>query len=274
MLNDPVNTFNGSYWNIHNLSSSTGRNSITLAIEVITNQIGTVSNYAKTVNQSANPYKGYSSYNATITVGQTKTTVSPVSGYATQNISLKATVTGSTVNEGKVQFKVGNVTAGTANVKNGVATLNWKVPSSWKPNTYTITAKYLGTGNYLASSGTGKFTLKPFPNITCWQSISKGTHYYGDTIHYYITVENQGPETLGFSVYDKLPSGLKYVSSTANRGSYKSNTWNIGTLKPGQTAKLDIKALIEKVGMFTVTSKITISTWKEASAIDQQLRST
>lgn len=197
-----------------------------------------------------------------VMIGSTKTIVDKVTGYAGQNVTLKATVTGSTVNEGQVKFLVNNITTGTANVKNGVATLNWEAPITWKPNTYTITANYLGTSKYMASNGTGTFTLKPFPNIAYWQSISSGTHYYGDTIHYYINVENHGPETVGVSVYSKLPSGLRYVSSSANRGSYKSNTWNIGTLKKGQTAKLDIKAVVNKVGWITVKSTVTISTWK------------
>lgn len=242
-------TINPSSSTLHNLSATSTFTASTSGVATVT---------AKVDNQTV-PIQ--------ITIGSTKTTVTPVSGYATQTITLKATVTGSTVNEGQVQFKVGNITAGTAKIKNGVATLNWKVPTNWKPGQYTITTNYLGTSKYMASNGTSTFTLKPYPNLAYWQSINKGTHYYGDTIHYYLTIENHGPETISFSIYSKLPSGLKYVSAKTNRGSYKSNTWNTGTLKAGQTAKLDITAIVNKVGTITVKSTMTMSTWKGPCAI-------
>lgn len=61
MLNDAVNTFNGTHWNIPLLSAYIGGNVKWLAIEGIINRVGTVSNYAETESQSSYPYQGYDS---------------------------------------------------------------------------------------------------------------------------------------------------------------------------------------------------------------------
>ena len=135
----------------------------------------------------------------------------------------------------------------------------------------TFTAKNLGTATIKATVDyqTVSTTIPIYPNLSFALSTSKGTHYYGDTIHYYITVKNSGTISANVSVYDKLPSGLKYLSSTATKGSYKlsTSTWNIGTLKPGQTAKLDIKALVNKVGDVTNKATLKDSIWKTYAII-------
>lgn len=198
-----------------------------------------------------------------ITIGITNTTVNHVSGYAGQNIALEATVTGSAVNEGQVKYTVNNLVIGTANVVNGVASLNWKIPANWKAGTYKIVAKYLGTAKYQATNGTSTLTIKPTANMVFVKAVSKGTHYYGDTIHYYLTMKNNGPDSAtGIYVFDKLPTGLKYLSSSATKGSYKlsTNKWTIGTLKAGQTAKLNLKVLIKKAGTIKNTVKLTYTT--------------
>ncbi len=136
--------------------------------------------------------------------------------------------------------------------------------------TSTFTAKNLGNATVKATvdNQTVSTNISVYPNLAFIASANGGTHYYGDTIHYYITVKNNGPTSVaGISVYDKLPSGLKFVSATATRGSYKSNTWTIGTLKPGQTAKLDIKATVNQIGTVTNKATLTESTWKTPMGI-------
>jgi len=63
------------------------------------------------------------------------------------------------INQGQVQFKIGTTLIGTANVINGIATLNWIIPTNWKSGMYTITATYLENIQYLSSTGTATLTM-------------------------------------------------------------------------------------------------------------------
>ena len=68
VFNDVVNTFDGTQWNIPTFSSLIGGNVKWLAIECIINKVGTVSNFAQVVGQSAYPYQGFDNYTASIYV--------------------------------------------------------------------------------------------------------------------------------------------------------------------------------------------------------------
>nr|WP_245315994.1 isopeptide-forming domain-containing fimbrial protein [Methanobacterium aggregans] len=72
-----------------------------------------------------------------------------------------------------------------------------------------------------------------------------------ETVIFTLIVQNHGPDTaVKVYVEDKLPKGLKYLSSTANYGSYDPNTgiWTIGDLPNGTTAVLTIKCGVEVLG--------------------------
>ena len=205
----------------------------------------------------------------TIIKKSTSTTAENTHNYAGKKVKLTAHVhdtKGNPINEGTVRFTIGKATPVTANVHNGLATCNWTIPTNWKSGTYTITAHYLGTANYNPSTGTATLTVNPSANLNFTKTVSSGTHYYGDTIHYYLTVKNNGPDSAtGVSVFDQLPTGLSYKSSSANIGSYKLNTsiWTIGILKAGQTAKLDITAIINKIGTIKNTATLTQNTYPQ-----------
>ena len=68
VFNDAANPFDGTQWNILTLSSLIGGNVKWLAIEGIINQVGTVSNFAQAVGQSAYPYQGFDSYTSELYV--------------------------------------------------------------------------------------------------------------------------------------------------------------------------------------------------------------
>ena len=62
-----------------------------------------------------------------------------------------------------------------------------------------------------------------------------------------IAVTNRGPSTgTGVTVLDALPAEFKYVSSSSANGSYDptTNTWTVGALANGQTATLNIVAIL------------------------------
>ena len=70
----------------------------------------------------------------------------------------------------------------------------------------------------------------------------------GDEITYTITVWNDGPSTAeNVVVYDVLPSGVIFGSSTASQGSYDENTgvWTVGTINSGSSATLGITVTVD-----------------------------
>ncbi len=69
----------------------------------------------------------------------------------------------------------------------------------------------------------------------------------GETVTFTITLANRGPDpATGTTVRDSLPAGLVFSGATASTGSYDPlwGTWDIGTLDPGETATLDLEALV------------------------------
>ncbi|MEA4924277.1 MAG: S-layer homology domain-containing protein [Syntrophomonadaceae bacterium] len=124
---------------------------------------------------------GGNSYTATVETAHTNVftlakiftsaTVGNVSGSASQAVTLTANVTdyfSSPLNEGQVRFTINGTIAGTADVASGTAAPNWTIPSDWSAGNYTITAEYLGTDNFLDSSGTGLLmvTVNEAPAVT------------------------------------------------------------------------------------------------------------
>lgn len=91
----------------------------------------------------------------------TTITVNDVLGNHGESSTFTATVkydTTSNVNEGQVRFTLGSTVIGTANVSNGVATLDYTIPDEVADGT-AITANYLGTSTYGASATSTSGTL-------------------------------------------------------------------------------------------------------------------
>ena len=83
---------------------------------------------------------------------------------------------------------------------------------------------------------------------------------YTDEIEYVITVTNNGPDdATGVVVSDKLPNGLIFTDSVADRGSYDPETgiWTIGDLANGETLTLTIIAKINITGNITNNVSVT-----------------
>ena len=75
--------------------------------------------------------------------------------------------------------------------------------------------------------------------------------YIHEKVKFTLIVQNHGPDTaLDVYVADKLPLGLKYLSSSANYGQYNPITgiWTIGILPRGTIAVLNIIVGVEIVG--------------------------
>lgn len=79
----------------------------------------------------------------------------------------------------------------------------------------------------------------------------------GGTVTYQINVTNEGGAAgVDVTVGDQLPTGLSYVSSVADRGSYDpgTSTWTIGRVEIGETLKLTIVARISAGATGTITN--------------------
>ncbi|MBP1945818.1 putative repeat protein (TIGR01451 family)/fimbrial isopeptide formation D2 family protein [Methanobacterium petrolearium] len=88
-------------------------------------------------------------------------------------------------------------------------------------------------------------------HVTIEKTVSNPQPYIHETIYFTLIVQNWGPDTaINVYVVDKLPDGVKYVSSAANYGSYNPTTgiWTIGNLPYGSIAQLVITVVVEKLG--------------------------
>ena len=74
----------------------------------------------------------------------------------------------------------------------------------------------------------------------------------GDEVTWIVTAQNFGPDTAkNVKVYDKLPSGLKYVKHTTTKGTFDPETgiWDIGDLKVSDgMVTLKITTVAESTG--------------------------
>lgn len=96
---------------------------------------------------------------------QSKVTVDPVTAKTGSKISLKATVVDindKKISTGTVTFKVNGNNAGTANVKSGIATINYQLPKINAGN-YIITATYNKNNVYAASQGSQNLVVTKIP---------------------------------------------------------------------------------------------------------------
>lgn len=78
--------------------------------------------------------------------------------------------------------------------------------------------------------------------------VSNATPIEGEFIDYTITVSNNGPKTAtDLTILAQLPSGLTFIDSTLNVGSYNVATgiWDIGILAPGSSVDLEINARVK-----------------------------
>ena len=82
----------------------------------------------------------------------------------------------------------------------------------------------------------------------------------GGTFDYTITVTNDGPSTAtNVRVRDALPVGIGYVLNTPSQGTYDSvvtKVWDVGTLNPGASATLVIRAIRSDASITVNTAEV------------------
>jgi uncharacterized repeat protein (TIGR01451 family) len=75
-----------------------------------------------------------------------------------------------------------------------------------------------------------------------------------------ITVTNLGPDAAtGVAVTDQLPQGLAYSTAQPSRGTYDSQqgVWTIGQIDPQEIVTLDLRALVESIGVKVNSAEVT-----------------
>ncbi len=95
------------------------------------------------------------------------------------------------------------------------------------------------------NNNTSSITITPIQtDLTLTKTVDNARPTIGDTVTFYVTVTNQGPNaTTGVIVADPIPAGLLLSSSTASQGSYNPTTgqWAVGSLPLGASATLQLR---------------------------------
>jgi len=221
VLNDPVNTFNGTHWNIPFLNTFIGSEKW-LAIEGIVSQTGTnaVSNYAETVDQSTYPYQGYGSYTAYLTanVAPTSLSVDDIRGNKDETVTLKAVLTDNQSNplSGEtVEFWIDGVKVGENNTDaTGTATFNYKITEI--PGSHVLKAVFNENTEYGSSEATGELYV-PQADLYITITSNKNNPTVGETFTLTYKLGNNGPDDAeNVTITIPIPEGFQILSITGD----------------------------------------------------------
>ncbi|MEO8261505.1 MAG: CARDB domain-containing protein [Pseudolysinimonas sp.] len=114
----------------------------------------------------------------------------------------------------------------------------------------------LSNNTDIASFGAGPTQLDVGVTKT---RIGPGQVFLGRTVTFSIDVTNNGPAgATQVTVYDPLPAGLEYASSTATAGTFDPATalWTLAALPSGQTETLTLTATATAAGAATNTASL------------------
>ena len=113
--------------------------------------------------------------------------------------------------------------------------------------------------NYSNNKANNSTVVKPVTDLVLKKSSDKSKYNVNDTMHWIIEVVNKGPcVSIGTYVQDALPSGTKFVSYKASKGTFNANkgVWSIGDLAVGEKVTLDIMCKALKAGNFTNNASV------------------
>lgn len=146
-------------------------------------------------------------------------------------------------------WQVGDLVNGTSATINIVFTVNRS--NTTLNNTATKTFANELDPNTSNDSSQASVDVPPAADLSITKTVSNPQPYIHEIITYTLIVQNHGPDTATYVyVVDQIPTGVKFISSSANYGSYDPNAgiWTIGDLPSGGVAQLDIVVAVEKIG--------------------------
>ena len=117
-------------------------------------------------------------------------------------------------------------------------------------------------GNALKDCDDARVTFTPkLIDLVIVKEASSPTPLNG-TVNYSLTVTNKGPDTAtNVQLADPAPAGIEYQTATPSQGSCAVGpalvTCNLGTINPGQTVTIAIKAKATTVGTHINTATVT-----------------
>jgi uncharacterized repeat protein (TIGR01451 family) len=100
-------------------------------------------------------------------------------------------------------------------------------------------------------------------DVAIIMSTDKKVYHVGDEMHWIMEVVNYGPSPAkDVVVSDVLPEGVKFISSSASKGSYSQYTgeWNIGDLAVGEKVTIDILCKVVAEGVIVNHARVSTST--------------
>jgi uncharacterized repeat protein (TIGR01451 family) len=155
---------------------------------------------------------------------------------------VSATPSQGTYNSGTGVWEVGTVAPGPQTLQ-----IEARVVSP-DPQTNTATISHADQFDPDAGNNSASATETPQrADLVVTRSVSNPTPNVGDTVTFSVTLTNRGPDAAtGVELTDRLPAGLIFVSASATQGSYDPATglWAIGTVAPGTTQTLAIRAQV------------------------------
>ncbi|BDZ68722.1 beta strand repeat-containing protein [Methanobacterium ferruginis] len=266
VLNDLEHPFNGTNWDVGSLSTMIGSERW-LAIEVMVNQTGTVSNYAETVNQSSYAYQGYDNYTAYLTanVDPTSLVVNNARGNKDETVTLKAVLTdylGNLLSGKTVEFWIDGVKVGENTTDtNGTAIFNYVITET--PGNHTLAAIFNGDTQYQSSNLTGQLYV-PEANLYITVTSDKNNPGVGETFTLTYKLGNSGPDTAeNVTITIPIPDGY-VISAISGDGTWIINgtniIWSLGNVTVGDPY-LYITGWTTQAGNYMFTASIASNTY-------------
>lgn len=268
-------------WTVGNLNVGS---LATLTLQFMVNVTGELTNVVVVSSELPDPHQEDNNASGTVN-GQpvadiaVNKTVSPNPQNYGQNVTHTITVTNNGPNDatgvivrdilqsgtGLIFQSIGSISQGTfnpiigewniGNIANGtMATLSliFKVNATGTINNTAVkTHQDQFDPDTTNDSSNATLNVPSAADLSITKTVSNPRPYLHEVITSTLVVQNHGPDTAtGVYVVDKLPDGLKYISSSANYGSYDPVTgiWTIGDLPAGEVALLTIVTAVEKIG--------------------------
>ena len=154
--------------------------------------------------------------------------------------------TGGTYNATTGVWTIGNLTSGaTATLKIIAQAI---VSNAQLTNTAVINPNTAANENDLNTTNNQAnvtVAVGPTSDLSITKTVSNANPKYLDNVTFTLTAHNNGPDAAtGVTVTDKLPAGLKFLSSTGGTYNATTGVWTIGNLANGATAALNIVAQV------------------------------
>ena len=256
-------TFNLSDTSLGSLSttSATLTNGTAVTNFTATNT-GTENVTATVDNQNNSTLIAINKLNTTLVVGN----VTVKDGQtATVNATLRDE-NGHPLNGQEISFTVNGTTQKKTTNSEGVATLNYTPTNA---GSYTVTASYNGSVDYLTSIVNGTLTVDPVSYLYVNVTTSNNNLHPGDEFVVKYKLSNSGPDSASnVKLTFKIPEGLEFVSTSVDTGNWaydpttRTVTWTLDTVPVGDPyLNITLKALT--TGDYTITPTISTTTYNK-----------